>query len=559
MTDLELITQPCKQILIKLECIDRATNKVCELQGRLLDSSLNIDSSSDIRRTISLVAHLTREVDGYFASRLTEVWLNQMFILSLGVLDKQTGLYRWFPLGRFLLTNDNYLYDATNQQVTISAADLMVSLIEERGSQVGSEVVIKADSNMQDVMEQTANRFFPWVQQSKTWGQIKDSHAYWGENQQSWTQLKYGSDQKSICDFKGNVVPYDLEFEQTAYPYDFTKKIVNLWPCYEQYIDVYGVYTVKEIPTGLDDEPVLLAEDVDQLVISDSGSCSPKSIKNTTEIWGKEIDADYTAESCDGVSSPGIYELFFDSSYEVLEDGFFFTFTPDVDSILGQKIQIQDTQAYSVGKMDANSVFTSLGKKGLKAGIQYAIKYTNHQFVLQGESKIHVMCLEYNAHPGIEAMEQLKIDHGCENIKIIINRYSSFSVEKVGILKQVLKDGDYDNIYTTELAYERASLENWNSTRAQENVVLSMIYVPWLDVNQKITYKSIITGNIDDYLVKRIVVSLVDFTMEITLTKFYPYYPWLRKTTTWGNIKGNNRAWKELRNFYWDEILYPVN
>lgn len=560
MTDFDLIAQPNKEIMARLERFNKATKETEEIQGSVLTFNLNIDSTSDIRRTVALTMCFDPATSAYFSNRLKSAWFNQIIIMYFGIKDQETKMYRWFPIGRFLLTNDNYYYSETSQQLTLSVADLMASITEERGNQVGSETIIEAGANLQDTMEQTANRFFPWLQQCITWNGVNNGGNTWSDySATAWSGIKYGGDNKAICDFGGNVVPYDLEFNETTYPYEIIKKMVELYPCYEQFISVDGVYTVQEVPTGMDDAVVLTADQMSQLVIDENGSATPKDIKNTTELWGRELDADRTATSCDGTTTSGTYALFFDDTFGALEDGFLFSFTPDVASILGQKIKIQDTAEHTIGKMGSDGVFTGLERRELKAGTQYVVKYTDSHFVLQGPSYIHVICFEYNARPNADTIEALKTTYGCQDIKIIVNRYSEFSVEKVGVLKQVLKDGGYANIYTTDLAYERASYENWQKSRKQDEITLTMLYVPWLDVNQKVRYASLTGGDEADYLVKTISTSLDNCTMQITMTRFYPYYPWLRPTNTWGMLNNGTNYWGDIDELYWDEILYPVN
>ena len=91
----------------------------------------------------------------------------------------------------------------------------------------------------------------------------------------------------------------------------------------------------------------------------------------------------------------------------------------------------------------------------------------------------------------------------------------------------MLQDGDYAKIYTTELAYERASYENWSKCRQQDTVDLEMILIPWLDVNNKIEYTSPMNGDVGQWLVKSISYDFANWTMKVRASRFYPYYPWL--------------------------------
>lgn len=84
-----------------------------------------------------------------------------------------------------------------------------------------------------------------------------------------------------------------------------------------------------------------------------------------------------------------------------------------------------------------------------------------------------------------------------------------------------------------------------------------MIYVPWLDVNQKVCYRSIVNGETNEYLVHSIRANTENFTMSVTMIRFYPFYPWLRKSALWVDYK--DTTWGELKDRYWDEMIYIEN
>ena len=553
-TNLELVTQQVKTVFVKAEIRDDQKKLIGSFEGELLGLSQNIDSESDIRRTATLQAHLSDS--GYFQTRFTPTWINQQIWLYVGLGEETSPT--WFSLGRYLLTQDSYTYNAQTEELQLSVADLMASITEERGSQIGSEVTITAGDTIHNALEQTVNKFFPWLQSGNQWQEMQTST--WGSHAgDTWRGMRYQGRDSTICSFDGKTVPYDLEFDRGCYPYEFATKLVNLYPCYEQFVSVDGVYTAQEIPNGVDDPLELTADEMDKLIVSDSGEAQPKDIKNATEIWGQELDADYTAETCDGKTTPGTYHVLFDDSFTVLEDGFLFAFTPDVDCNAGQKMQVQDLAPAVIGTMNGMDTFLPIKRGAIRGDIQYVVKYTAGHFVLQGQSNIHVICFEYNAMPSEDEIEKLRRNYGCQDVKIVVNRYSDFSVEKIGVQKQVLLGGEYDNIYTTELAFERASYENWQKARQQETLTLTTLYMPWLDVNKKIEYRSIITGEVHEYMIKAISVNYPDFTMQLSLTRFYPYYPWLRRTNTWAALSKGGKTWKDVSNLLWSEAMYPAN
>lgn len=196
----------------------------------------------------------------------------------------------------------------------------------------------------------------------------------------------------------------------------------------------------------------------------------------------------------------------------------------------------------------------SIGLGAIVADTQYVVKYTNGMFVLQGPSYIHAMCFLFNEAPSETEIASLKSKYGCNDIMIAIDRNSLFSVEWIGEKVQVFSGGEFENIYTTELALERAYYENWKAARIQDTLKLTMLYVPWLDVNQKIEYRSIATNKVNEYMINSIQVNLETFTMTVNVSRFYPFYPWLRNTLSWEDYAEN--TWDELTELYWDEMTY---
>jgi len=561
MTDFELITSPIKQFKIKMQLIlgnndssfpslrkyilwdersgevwgkfysegmtwkefgqrelgDVEATVVQEMDGDVLALSQSIDRNSDIRRTISVSIHL--DDPSYFESVFSAIWLNRLIRIQFGLFNPSISEYRWFGLGDYMVTSNDYFYDAQTNQLNLSLADLMASTTEHRGNQIGTEIKYPMGTPLKDALEGTVSTFFPFTHYE-------------------------------IDDFNSETIPYDLEFTRGIYPYEIAKKIIGLFPGYEHYYSPEGAYKAQPIPMGVDEEVKLTAEQMKEILISENGHSSPQDIRNVTEVWGKELDAENTALSCVTNNSREYYIRISDPF--VLEDGFVFSFTPDVDSTLGQRIKIQDTPSYSLINENGGSV--SSGE--LKAGIHYVVKYTNGNYILLGQSNIHAICFLYTERPDPETVAVLKSRYNCNDITIMVDRNSRFTIDWIGQRVQVLSGGEFEDIYTTKLALERASYETWKKARAQETLQLETLYVPWLDVNQKVAYKSIVSGEENEYIVDSIQVNIESFSMTLTMSHYYPYYPWLRKSTVWGDYAGVQ--WSSLADLYWDEMAYPA-
>ena len=95
-----------------------------------------------------------------------------------------------------------------------------------------------------------------------------------------------------------------------------------------------------------------------------------------------------------------------------------------------------------------------------------------------------------------------------------------------GVIRIVLSGGEYENIYTTELAQQRANYELYLRCRLQDQLTITTVPIYWLDVNWLI---EITLPNkqgeeeTEKYIIKKISTNVgVNATQVITLMKYYP-------------------------------------
>ena len=112
-----------------------------------------------------------------------------------------------------------------------------------------------------------------------------------------------------------------------------------------------------------------------------------------------------------------------------------------------------------------------------------------------------------------------------------LNSRSPFYIDgSIGILRQVLTGGKYDNIDSDYLAKQTSDFELYQRCRLQDSVTLTTVPIYWLDTNWliEITLPNMsdenkrITGQ---FLIKSINTTLgTDGTQTIQLMRYYPYY-----------------------------------
>ena len=97
----------------------------------------------------------------------------------------------------------------------------------------------------------------------------------------------------------------------------------------------------------------------------------------------------------------------------------------------------------------------------------------------------------------------------------------------VGIIRQVLCGGDYENIQSDELALERAKLEIYWKCRLNDSITLNIVPIPWLDVNLVVSHAPKDEVEEKRYIIKSYSVDYgsVESTMNVSMISYYAYYP----------------------------------
>lgn len=497
--NIDLLRMHNKKIRLKVTLLDEYYVEVESITGRIKGSpSYDIDSESDIRRTCSLTLSIPAKEQ--IELDFEKTWDNNMVELSCGIYDWESNDYVWYKLGRMLMTSGSSVYSATTQEIKLNLVDLMASMTQERGSQIGETYLIKAGYDPKDLIKD-----------------IVEKNTIFKRTE--------------VCEFD-DTIPYDQNSNQGDYAIDVLHLILDLFPYYEFFYDVNGKFIVREIPTKISDPVDIGPEIIDDMIISEKKSIDFSKIKNTTEIWGRSISGDYLAIEC--VTQGTKYQITIDESFTELVSGEKFTVVPLTTSVAGQSMQIQNTAEYQIYTADgAGITYTPIEAGAMKAGVAYIIRYFEEKYVLEGELQIRCIVQEITEEPSASVKEAYRQFHACDNVKWVVNPDSPYACtinpstgSIQGEIRQVLTGGEYENIYTTQLAYERASYENWLACRQQDEIEVEMILIPWMDVSNKIQYTSPVSGELGTWLVKAISYDFSNWTMTVKASRFYPYYPW---------------------------------
>lgn len=402
----------------------------------------------------------------YTKSNWNNVTKYKLFIYYIvpwiGIKHIRSQEILWYKLGTFMFDNRSFNYNESSSSLSIQCLDLMSSINGTLGGELKDQKIkIEVENNIRDVII----------------GILKEC----------------GITEYNICEIK-NLLPYDKEFSSTTY-YAIIKELLDLYSGYEMYFDIDGIFTIDKIPTCQYDENIIDDTIIEPLLISQSGSFSYEGIYNHIKVYGMNIETDRYTENCN--YSNNIYNATIDTmtTYENFET---YSIKLPLPNLSNVKLNINNIGAKNIVKDDG----ILLDSNDLSAET-YSFRYrrTSDDFLLLGQYQVIG-----------EAWDE--------------NPNSPFNITNLGYeLYHECSGGDYEKIYTNELANQRARYEIWSSTNLQNNLTLEMMFIPWLDVNTKISYTDKETNITDSYIVKRINGSFINATMTIEIIKFYEEYP----------------------------------
>lgn len=391
-----------------------------------------------------------------------KIWIDRYIRPYIGIARQRTGEIVWYRIGTFVLNDTEYRYDATSRTLSLSCSDLMCALNGDRGGYIeGLNVVISEGSYIRDVIVALLN--------------------------------DAGITRYRVEDV-GRKIPYDIENSVGSTYYDVLKKIVDLYAGYEMFFDVDGTFIIQAIPTGKNEVSVLDESIINPLVITEPVGKSFNKIYNVTQVWGAVIDTDHyvpTSASTNGIA-----------------------YTATFESVT----QLENFAKYGVRITKANGKnptlnINGLGTKpivednGLPIEIGRLVPSTDYVFKYRKATEDLLLLGQYQAYG----------EYKCEDTDC------PFSTTNLGYeIKQVLQ---FDELISDSLCQQRAKYETWLSTRMQDTLNLTMMAVPFLDVNWKVSYQSNNTGNISDYIIKSISGSNSESTMSVNLIAYSELYP----------------------------------
>lgn len=496
--------QPYRNISIKLEVLDFNYYILDEISGVATSANFSIDADSDIRRTCNINMILK---DDYSADPLAKniywqsgnpFWFDKYLRINVGIDDITTGETVWNNQGIYLINEPSLMYDATTNELSFEGLDLMADLTGLRNGNldgvgheipVGSTITSAIKSILQD------NGFTEYILNTPP---------------QSTT-------------------PYEIKTSAGGTSYDLLSQLRDVNPDWEMFFDVNGVFYFQPIASNATSAstvtPFIDMETFKLLHSSAELDTSFEDVKNYIEVYGKVMET-----------------AFAPLSIEIINEGLHITVKEDsVDfetgsGIYDYSILIGDTEEQPVllsTPIEDIFFYTNSGSGVSKyISLSNPILYNNMTYVIRIRVvDVHgfwdVEYLGY-AQPFGLAWDDNEESPFYVGDEITSYNYSSPSdavYDKPKFKRQVrivLSGGEYDNIYSNELAMQRAKYELYLRSTKHDNIRITLVPIYWMDVNQIIEYQMPNEDELSYWLIKSVSTDFsVGGNQTITAVRYY--------------------------------------
>ena len=502
--DLRALAFTEKMWYVRIVLLNEKLQKVYEMKHEFISGSTSIDINSDIRRTLSMVLGVVDKNVGISEDRL--LWLNRFVKVYIGLKVPYWDEPKWYDQGIFVMTD--YTYNPNACTLQINCSDLVCFLNGDvAGALEGLENIIYAeeDYTIREAIIETLTGLTPF-------------------------QKYYVADMPKP-------VPYDLEFGATDTVWSILTKLRDLYPGYEMYFDTDGTFICKEIATQESDPIVLDNSFLQKLYMSETDNGVLSGVRNVSKVWGKCNDTDYYTESCTYDATSNTYTAHF-VGIALNDDGGLPTSTkfavkiPAVNTADGAKITIynkltEDGTETLVGAFNiTNSLEENIEKDFFLADTSFVFRYRRKSMYVLGQYQIFYVDKLRNTEPTEEERQADIEKHGTTDIHYTIIPDSPFAIEKIGERVKAFQGGEYDDIQAIDDCITRAKYETWLAAKVVYTVTLDMIYIPWLNGNEKIGFVLAATNELKYWIVQSVSAEHPSGVMTLTITEFSPLYNW---------------------------------
>ncbi len=529
-------------IKLKIEVLDTEKRVIDVLTCGLTDGSMSISGESDIRRTASFTVQPALKEKRILAEN-SLLWPDKDIRISAGLYNAGTRQYKFYPLGYYVYTDTSGAYDAATDRLTINCADFMKKLDGTKNGQLGASLIrypaYEEDEQTGEVLRYNILRDAVMDTLRKLAGitrfRIDDmgEHRALPEYNEHWQQYRAEN-------ITWNAIPFDQEFSSGCSVLSILTAFRDLYPNYEMFFDMADNTFICQLkPMCYEDDIFLDNSFLQRVLISENTSVDMTTVRNICEVWGSAIEADYYTESCScsgntyNASIPGYRDSYYNGDVIGLKI--------PASNPAGVRLDINgfgpigiyneaDEEPVRAGEMKPGTVYAFRIRKTHTGGQDVVRAY------LAGQWQVHALnVLTSGKRSGrfvtgpdgqsceLYSREYFQAFYHCGHVDMTVVEESPFTVEKLGEILDVKTGGEYENITSDSLAADRAKWENWKNSRLTDHISITTTFLPFLDVNQKVSYKRSDSDREQQYIISSVSHDFTGCTSEITMYRFYPY------------------------------------
>ena len=464
--DIALVNQHSQTRYSMLRVINREKNTVCTITGYYISGGVEIDETSNIRRT----ANVTMTVFNDDLTNLAYLYMNYYIRLYEGIEDNDTMRVTWYLQGTFIINQSSIKFNKDTKTLSFTLSDLMTDLTGDRAGVLHAySSITKNSQRIDDVMKNVLEICGVTDYDITPICVTRKSFNFWDEKQ-------------SEKDF---LVPYDLEFSTGVTAYDILDKLVNLYPNWEMFFDLDGKFICQRRVTEEDNSYVVMDDkSFKGLIISENISIDWNKVKNVVEVWGK--NGNYYGEAHD--KNP--------------ESPFNVAATQEL-RMVEHKDQVCDRYKETTEEAQKEAE-NNVDKTKKEIGVTVAT-------IIKDQISLAVLQSKGGSSAEIKKLQD-EIDKNKKNLNYLKHNLKVYESQVKGVLE--VSGDDMAKEWAEQLLYENC--------RMQDSITLECIGLPFLNnTGCKISYRSKIDNKVRTYVVKSISHSFDSNTTTINAIRFY--------------------------------------
>lgn len=354
-------------------------------------------------------------------------------------------------------------------------------------------------------------------------------------------------------------IPFDLEFNVGDNVLSIITTLRDLYPNYETYFDEDGVFCCNMVPSQIADDPYLVDEYFQEILISENYDIDTASIRNICEVWGASLEVDFTADSCtlsgrdytinipeygdtefagDRIAvqienvNPANARIIVHTQYTESEGGG--TVTKEKTFAPLEIYDEMTDEPLVAGVLEVGTLYVFKIKTKLVNGTT-PVKYIYYQSEFQPQA-VDVLTdgtvsdEDWTCADGtvvkVWSKEYFADKYGCKvkNIHFTVDPGSTLTIQKQGELLSVKQGGEFDNILSDQRAMARAIWENWKNARIVDTISINTKLCLFADVNKKVTFRRHDKEESEQYIITSVSHDFQGGTSTLALSHFYPLY-----------------------------------